>query len=160
MSQQQLEQPLRPTAIVSCFLMRFDREEPLLLIVRRSERVGSYQGHWAGISGFVEAETTSDEQAYTEVREETTLQREQVRMLRRGAVIEYSDAGLGRHWYIYPFLFEVLTPDAIRHDWEAEEIRWIRPAELQDYETVPLLAEAYAAAASGEELDYIDGSLG
>lgn len=141
-----------PTHVVSCFLMRFDGKEPQLLIVRRSQLVGSYRGRWAGVSGFLEQDTTPDEQAYTEIREETTLPREQVRMLRRGAVIEYADAALGRHWSIHPFLFEVLAPDAIRHDWEAEEIRWIRPAELQNYETVPLLAEAYASAASGEEV--------
>jgi 8-oxo-dGTP diphosphatase len=143
---------LRQTPVVSCFLLRFENKEPRLLIVRRSQRVGSYQGHWAAVSGFIEAGVTPDEQAYTEIREETSLQREQVRMLRRGTVVDYADASIGRHWYIHPFLFEVLTPDAIHTDWEAQDMRWIRPSELQEYETVPLLAEAYASAASGEEV--------
>ena len=143
---------LRQTPVVSCFLMRFENNEPRLLIVRRSQRVGSYQGRWAAVSGFIEAGVTPDEQAYTEIREETSLQREQVRMLRRGAVVDYEDASIGRHWYIHPFLFEVLTPDAIHTDWEAQDMRWIRPSELQDYETVPLLAEAYASAAQGKEV--------
>jgi len=104
------------------------------------------------VSGFVEKNTTPDEQAYTEIREETGLQREQVRMLRRGAVVEYEDAEIGRHWYIHPFLFEVTAPDAIRLDWEATEMRWIRPSELESYETVPRLAEAHVSAANGEEV--------
>jgi len=137
---------------VTCFLLRFDGSEPRLLIVRRSQRVGSYQGRWAGVSGFVEKDTTPDEQAYTEIREETGLQREQVRMLRRGAVVEYEDAGIGRHWYIHPFLFEVTSPDAIQLDWEATEMRWIRPSELESYETVPRLVEAHASAAHGEKV--------
>src|SRR6266581_4663342 len=99
--------------------MRTDTDQPRILIVRRSQRVGSYNTRWAGISGFVEAGVTPDEQAYTEIREETALQRDQVRMLRRGAVVEHLDPALGRHFYIHPFLFEVLTPDAIRIDWEA-----------------------------------------
>jgi len=155
MSQQQpvnSQHTLRLTHVVTCFLMRFDGNEPRLLIARRSQRVGSYQGRWAGVSGFIEKDTTPQEQAYTEIREETTLQREQVRMLKRGAVIEYNDAALGRHWYIHPFLFEVLTPDAIHHDWEALEMRWIRPLELKNYETVPLLEEAYESAANGEDV--------
>src|SRR6266550_4915903 len=119
------QQPLRPTHVVTSFLMRSDTGEPRILIVQRSQRVGSYHGQWAGVSGFVEKDTTPDEQAYTEIREETGLQREQVRMLRRGVVIEHEDAEIGRHWYIHPFLFEVPAPDAIRLDWEATEMRWI-----------------------------------
>ena len=143
---------LRPTPVVTCFLLRFDGGEPRLLVVRRSQRVGSYHGRWAGVSGFIEKDATPAEQAYTEIREETGLQREQVRMLRRGAVIEHEDAEIGRHWYIHPFLFEVPAPDAIRLDWEATEMRWIRPSELENYETVPRLAEAYASAANGEKV--------
>ena len=143
----QNQQSLRPTHVVTCFLMRQDGR---MLIVQRSDRVGSYHAHWAGVSGFVEAGVTPDEQAYTEIREETGLQREQVRMLKRGAVVEYEDASIGRHWYVHPFLFEVLTPDAIRLDWEARQMRWITPSELQNYETVPKLAEAFASAEQGE----------
>ena len=68
------------------------------------------------------------------------------------AVVEYEDAEIGRHWYIHPFLFEVTAPDAIRLDWEATEMRWIRPSELESYETVPRLAEAHASAANGEKV--------
>lgn len=138
------------TPVVTSFLTRTDGGETRMLIVRRSQRVGSYHGHWAGISGFVEAGVTPDEQAYTEIREETSLQREQVRMLRRGAVVEHVDASLDRDWLIHPYLFEALTPDAIQTDWEATEMRWIAPAELADYETVPKLAEAYESAIHGE----------
>lgn len=147
------EQSLRPTHVVTCFLMRFDTGEPRILIVRRSQRVGSYHGQWAGVSGFVEPDTTPDEQAYTEIREETSLQREQVHMLRRGTIVEHTDPALGRHFYIHPFLFQVFTPDEIHLDWEAHEMRWIPPAELANYDTVPKLLEVYESAVNGEEVD-------
>ncbi len=146
------QEPLRDTPVVTNFLMRTNNNEPRILIVRRSQRVGSYNARWGGISGFVEKDVTPDEQAYTEIREETGLQRDQVRMLRRGAVVEYEDAALGRHWFVHPFLFEVLAPDAIHTDWEAEEMRWIKPTELEQYETVPKLKEAYASAMNGEQV--------
>ena len=146
------EQPeLRPTHVVTNFLLRTDGNEPRILIVRRSQRVGSYNARWAGISGFIEPGVTPDDQAYTEIREETGLQRDQLRMLKRGAVIEHADASLNRHWYIHPYLFEVLTPDAIKLDWEATEMRWIAPSELGNYETVPKLKEAYESAVNGED---------
>ncbi|GAC1359619.1 MAG: hypothetical protein NVSMB44_09740 [Ktedonobacteraceae bacterium] len=142
---------LRPTHVVTCFLFREDQKDPRILIVQRSKRVGSYNGRWAGISGFVEPGVSPDEQAYIEIREETSLQRDQVRMLRRGAVVEYSDAALNRHFYIHPFLFEVFQPEQIKTDWEAVAMRWIDPAELSNYDTVPQLAEVYAAALHGAE---------
>jgi 8-oxo-dGTP diphosphatase len=151
-SKESPQQSLRQTHVVSCFLLRTDMDQPRILIVRRSQRVGSYNARWAGISGFLETGVTPDEQAYTEIREETGLQGEQVRMLKRGAVVEHEDASIGRHWYIHPFLFEVRTPDAIALDWEATEMRWIMPSEIQDYETVPKLEEAYRSAVDGEEV--------
>jgi len=156
MDQKQLgtdsQQQLRQTHVVSCFLLRTDMDQPRILIVQRSQRVGSYNARWAGISGFLESGVTPDEQAYTEIREETGLQGEQIRMLKRGKVIEYQDASIGRHWYIHPFLFEVLTPDEIALDWEATGMRWIVPSEIQTFETVPKLEEAYKSAADGEEV--------
>jgi hypothetical protein len=71
-------------------------------------------------------------------------------MLRRGAVVEHLDPALNRHFYIHPFLFEVLTPETIHTDWEAVEMRWILPSELSNYETVPKLQEVYASALNGE----------
>lgn len=144
------EEALRPTHVVTCFLERRDEHDPRILIVRRSERVGSYQGRWAGISGFVEPNVTPDAQALTEIGEETALLPEQVRMVRRGGVVEYSDEELGRHFYIHPYLFVVLTPERIKTDWEAAEMRWIHPSELIQYKTVPKLTDAFAAALSGD----------
>ena len=141
---------LRPTHVVSCFLLRNDMDQPRLLIVQRSGRVGSYNARWAGISGFLETGVTPEEQAFTEIREETGLQGEQVRMLKRGEVIEYEDASIERHWYIHPFLFEVYAPEAITLDWEAVEMRWIMPSEMHNFPTVPKLEEAYKSAADGE----------
>lgn len=141
---------IQKTPVVTCFLTRTDGTEMRILLVRRSQRVGSYHQRWAGVSGFIEAGVSSDEQAFTEIREETSLQRDQVRMLRRGAVIEHEDASLGRHWFIHPYLFETLAPDAIQTDWEATDMRWIAPSELANYETVPKLAEAYESAIHGE----------
>lgn len=143
----------RTTPVVTCFLLRRDGPSPRLCIVRRSGRVGSYQARWAGISGFIEENISPEEQAYTEIQEETGLRRTQVRLLKRGAVVEHIDEELGRRWLVHPFLVEVLEPGAITLDWEAEEMRWIDPSELTAYETVPKLDEAYHAAEQGEVIE-------
>ena len=150
MDAQELSQKLRPTHVVTCILLHTDRQETRMLLLRRSQKVGSYRGRWAGVSGFVEPNVLPDEQVSTEIWEETSLQRDQVRLLRRGTVVEYSDAELGRHFFIHPYLFKVLTPESIRIDWEATEMRWIDPCELPRFETVPKLQEVYQSALCGE----------
>jgi ADP-ribose pyrophosphatase YjhB (NUDIX family) len=152
MSEQKEQHNLRPTHVVTCFLQRNDPNDSRILIVQRSQRVGSYHAHWAGISGFVEPGVTPDEQAYTEIREETGLQADQVRMVKRGQVVEHIDEELGRHFYIHPFLFFVLAPERIQTDWEAVDMRWIDPSELRSYQTVPKLPEVYESAIHGEEV--------
>src|SRR5437762_4945235 len=146
------QQQLRQTHVVSCFLLRTDMDQPRILIVQRSQRVGSYNARWAGISGFLESGVTPDEQAYTEIREETSLQRDQVRMLKRGKVVEHVDEALGRHFFIHPFLFEALAPEHVQTDWEAVAMRWIDPEDLAGYPTVPKLQEVYESAVSGEDV--------
>jgi 8-oxo-dGTP diphosphatase len=148
-AQQQDSGQLRPTPVVSSFLTRLDGQEPHILIVQRSQRVGSYQGQWGSISGFIEPGVSPDEQAYTEIREETGLSPDQVRMLRRGEVITQPEPVLGREFLVHPYIFEVYKPDEIHTDWEAVQMRWIPPSEMKDYNTVPKLWEAYQSALNG-----------
>ena len=44
-----------------------------ILLLRRSDRVSTYKGRWAGVSGTVEAGLTPIEQAIQEIEEETGL---------------------------------------------------------------------------------------
>ena len=133
------------THVVTCFLLRRDRGADEILLMRRSERVGSYRGAWAGVSGFVEPGVSPLDQAYTEMREEAALDRADVRLLRSGATVRVDDEALGRHWVVHPFLFEVADPDRIRTDWEAADHQWASPASVAQLATVPKLAEALAA---------------
>ncbi len=131
--------------VVTCFLL-----DPAgrLLILRRSRRVGTYRGRWAGVSGFMEA--APEEQAYAELSEEVGLSREQVTLLATGKPLKVVDAEADRTWIIHPFLFRVDDPSLIRLDWEHSEARWISPKELASYTTVPGLAEALARVTNSE----------
>ncbi len=128
--------------VVTSFLLRRLPGAPEeLLILRRSQRVGTYHGRWAGVSGFVEA--PPDEQAYVELHEEVHLEPTDVQLLRRGEPLTFVDAELDREWTVHPYLFLVHNPAKIQTDWEATEARWIAPEELDQYETVPMLKEAF-----------------
>jgi 8-oxo-dGTP pyrophosphatase MutT (NUDIX family) len=127
--------------VVTCFLLRRSGGEDEILLLRRSQQVGTYRGRWAGVSGYIEGADPLT-QAYAEISEETALAREDVHLLRTGEPLAVVDAEADRRWIVHPFLFEVRESARIRADWEHTETRWIRPQDIFQYETVPQLAEA------------------
>jgi len=131
---------MQPTNVVTCFLLRRSGGEDEILLLRRSQQVGTYRGRWAGVSGYIE-ETDALTQAYAEIEQETGLASEDVQLLRTGEPLEVVDAEAERRWMVHPFLFGVREPARIRTDWEHIETRWIRPQDIFRYETVPQLAE-------------------
>jgi 8-oxo-dGTP diphosphatase len=124
--------------VVTCFL----ESEGEILILRRSERVGSYQRRWAGVSGYVE--NTADEQALIEIQEETNLSREDLKLIKKGNPLVVIDKQLGIEWSVHPYLFHIEDRDKIRTDWEHKETKWINPKDIDNYETVPMLKETLA----------------
>jgi 8-oxo-dGTP pyrophosphatase MutT (NUDIX family) len=132
---------MREAKVVTCFLLRRTAGGDEVLLLRRSQDVGTYRGRWAGVSGYLEAASPLA-QAYREVEEEAGLMREEISLLQTGEPLEVSDPEAGQRWIVHPFLFEV-APDAdVRIDWEHTEARWVRPEEILTFETVPQLAEA------------------
>jgi len=121
--------------VVTCFL----ESENKILILCRSEQVGSYQGRWAGVSGYVE--TTPDEQALTEIEEETSLCGEDIKLIRKGKPLPIKDERLGVKWVVHPYLFHIKDRSKIKIDWEHKEARWIETKDIDNYETVPKLKE-------------------
>ena len=134
---------LEERRVVTCFL-EADGE---ILLLRRSEQVGSYQGRWAGVSGYIEA--TADEQALIEIGEETGLFGEDLRLIKRGQPLTVEDEKLGVSWVVHPYLFRVKGRSRLKIDWEHQEISWIKPEEIDNYQTVPMLKEALARVLEG-----------
>ena len=134
-SQGRKRRVLEEKHVVTCFL----ESEKEILILRRSEKVGTYQGRWAGVSGYVES--SADEQALTEIREETGLNEEDVELVKKGMPLEVVDQELGRRWIVHPYLFHIRDRIKIMIDWEHKEMKWIDPEDIGKYETVPMLRE-------------------
>ncbi|MCP4288423.1 MAG: NUDIX domain-containing protein [Gammaproteobacteria bacterium] len=131
---------LEPTAVVTAFL-RYDGR---ILLVQRSRRVGTYQGRWSAISGYLEDDTPLL-QARREIREETGLPDDEIHLVAEGEPIAIPAPELAKLWMVHPFLFEIDDPEHIRLDWENVEFCWIAPDEIKDYPTVPKLEEALQA---------------
>jgi 8-oxo-dGTP diphosphatase len=129
---------LKENRVVTCFL----ESDGEILILHRSERVGTYQGKWAGVSGYIEEDNTADEQALIEIEEETSLSPRDFTLVRKGEPLTADDEKLGTRWVIHPYLFRIADRQQIRIDWEHKESRWIKPGEITGFDTVPRLKEA------------------
>ncbi len=122
--------------VITVFLTHHDK----VLVLKRSSKVGTYRGHWAGVSGYLESEDPL-QQAYTEMAEEVGLSKQDVTLLKAGKPLEIIDDAQDRAWRVHPFLFAVHEPDKIRLDWENIAMRWILPEEIDQLKTVPALKE-------------------
>ncbi len=115
-----------------------------VLFVRRSDRVRTYRGHWAAISGYLEAGATSLEQAREELHEELGLDADDAILVRVGKPLTFTDAGIGVTWTVHPFLFQLRDGSEITTDWEASDSRWLTPEDIETLPTVPMLREVLA----------------
>jgi predicted aconitase with swiveling domain len=118
---------VKETHVVSCMVRDGDR----YLILKRSDQVGTFQRHWASVSGYVERDETPEQTAVKELREETSLELE---IAKAGMVVRARAADTV--WVIHPFLFQASGPK-VTIDWEHTEFRWLRADELKGLQTVP-----------------------
>lgn len=117
-----------------------ERGEKILLL-RRSSRVGTYQGYWSGVSGYLEAAPLA--QAIREIQEELSLSSEAVELKAWAGPVDVTDRN--DRWRIYPFLFELGRSKRVRLDWENRAYRWVRPSTISEFKTVPGLDRVYGA---------------
>ncbi|MCI4363927.1 MAG: NUDIX domain-containing protein [Thermoplasmata archaeon] len=126
---------------VSVVTSLLEREDGKVLLLRRSERVGSFPGRWAGVSGFLEA-PTAEAQARLEIEQETGLKARELELRATADPVYVRDGPRG--YIVHPFRFAVRQPE-IRLDREHTESRWVDPREIDSYPTVPKLAQVWAA---------------
>ncbi|MGI0129115.1 MAG: NUDIX domain-containing protein, partial [Thermoplasmata archaeon] len=125
------------TNVVTVFL-----EDPdgRILLLKRSDRVGSFARHWAGVSGFIEGGPALND-ALREVREETAIDPSRVRVSSRGRPL-FARGGT-RMFVIHPFRFRVGRV-RVRIDWEHTDFEWVPPETIRTRVTVPKLWEAWS----------------
>jgi 8-oxo-dGTP diphosphatase len=133
----------REVPVVTAFLQRPDGRVLLLL---RSARVGSFQGRWAGVSGYLEGRAPL-EQALREIEEETGITPPEVALASEGRPVLAREGST--IYIVHPFRFR--TADrALRLDWEHVRAEWVDPSEIDRRVTVPKLDRAWRAVAGAD----------
>ncbi len=126
---------MRSTKIVTSFI----RDNKKLLILKRSDKVKSMKGLWAGISGIIEKDEEPLSRAKIEIFEEAGITEDKITLIKTSEEIRIHSPQYKNHeWEIFPFLFESNNP-TIKLNWENSDFKWINIEELENYETVPSL---------------------
>jgi len=126
---------MRSTKIVTSFI----RNNEKLLILKRSEKVKSMKGLWAGISGIIEKNEEPLKRAKIEIYEEVGITEDEITLVKAATEMKVNSPQYNNHeWEIFPFLFEAENP-VIKLNWENSDFKWINTGELEKYETVPSL---------------------
>ncbi len=126
---------MRSTKIVTSFLTDNDK----FLILKRSQKVKTMKGLWAGVSGIIEKNEDPLERAKIEIFEELGIPENRISLLKSVDQIQVESPQYKNHeWEIFPFLFDAKEPK-IKLNWENSEYQWINADEISNYETVPNL---------------------
>ena len=128
---------MRSTKIVTSFITSNEK----FLLLKRSEKVKSMKGLWAGISGIIEKNEEPLQRAKIEIFEELGIKEDQIKLLKTAERMRVVSPQYKNHeWEIFPFLFEANNPE-IKLNWENSEYKWISADELNNYKTVPNLGK-------------------
>jgi len=120
----------------------FIQSDEKILLLQRSARVGTNQGKWEAVSGYLEANETPFTRAKIEVQEEVNLTCNHITLVRAGLPLRALDEESMTVWIVHPFLFTT-SNSAINIDWEHTCYEWINPSDLDSYDTVPKLKETF-----------------
>ncbi|MFB6249110.1 MAG: NUDIX domain-containing protein [Salinibacter sp.] len=129
------------TAVVTVFL----RHRGDVLLLRRSEDVGSYPGQWGAVAGHVEHDDPQAS-ALDEIEEETGLAEHDVHLAREGPPFTVEDEDRATRWTVHPFLFDADARE-VSLNWETAEAEWTAPTALLRRDTVPELWASYRRVA-------------
>ncbi len=106
-----------------------------ILLLRRSEKVRGGQGKWFTVTGFFDEFKPPSEKAIEEVEEETGIEESQIGNIRSGKVYKLEKPN--KLFFIYPLLAELNNRPEIHLDWEHTDYRWIKPHDIEKFDTLP-----------------------
>lgn len=115
-------------SVVTCIVRHRDR----ILLLQRSNSVGSYRGQWAGVSGYIEVGEDPETAARRELKEELCIPR--ARLSKAIGPESFRDGDVV--WTVHPFLFDVRDAE-VRMDWEHQAYEWVSPEDVSRFPTVP-----------------------
>ena len=120
-----------PTEIVLAVV----RHGEHLCLVRRSDAVGSGQGQWSVITGYLDPGFDPIGQVWTELREELALAAPSIELVRMLPAASLTSPASGKRFLVHSFLFEASSRD-VTLNWEHDAVEWVELERLRQPDCV------------------------
>jgi 8-oxo-dGTP pyrophosphatase MutT (NUDIX family) len=124
--------------VITCFV----RFQDQILLLRRSDKVRTYQGKWSTVAGYIDQPKPLAELALQELREELAISAVDIQSIKVAEPFDFHDPEVNKTWRVHPVLAELKRKPEIKTDWEHTDYHWIRPREINHFDIVPRLEES------------------
>src|SRR3989338_780766 len=126
------------TCLVMSIFLRYKDE---IILLKRSDKVGSFKGKWNTVSGYLDEIKPLKEKILEEVREELGFGEGDISSINIGN--EYRVTKIKKTWVLHPILIELNKKPEVKLDWEHTEFKWIKPEQIKDFDRVYGLEKSY-----------------
>jgi len=114
-----------------------------ILILKRSEKVGTYRGIWNAVAGYIDENKPLKEKIMEEISEELGIPINTIEEIKIGKTYEFTDEEINRTWIVIPSLAMLQMKPEIKLDWEHTDCKWIKPEKMCDFSLVPMLEKSF-----------------
>jgi 8-oxo-dGTP pyrophosphatase MutT (NUDIX family) len=124
------------TCLVLTIFIEYNKK---ILLLKRSDKVGTYRNKWNAITGYIDEKKPLIEKIYEEIEEELGIAKKNILSYKIGKSFEFEDKKINKKWIVYPAKIKLKILPKIKLDWEHIAYKWINPNDLINYDIVPEL---------------------
>ena len=123
-----------------------------ILLLKRSDKVGTYKGKWQVVAGYLDELKPLREKVLEELEEELKVSKKIIKKIVYGKRFSFKDKKINKTWIVHPVLAELKQKPKINLSGEHTEYKWIFPEEIKKYDAVPNLAKSLQKVLSMQAL--------
>lgn len=121
-----------------------------ILILKRSDRVGTHQGRWGTVAGYLDELKPVVEKAFEEIEEETGIGREKIAKVLKNGVYEFRSESEDICYTAHLVLAVLKERTDVKLSWEHTDYKWVKISN----------SDRYLSHNASEELKKVLYSLG